>query len=103
MLQTYCNADVLREIISWYRFEHWSYTRDGEQHTRTATLSSLARSSTILRDLALPVLWRRMESIMPLLQLLSTFRPTSASKEREIERARDVVYVKYVRASKQSK
>ncbi len=90
------NHDILREILSWYSTDAWVFHRDGNEATRTQTLLNLSLVSVLFRNMALPILWFHMTSVMPLLELLSNFQPVTRDQEFDLELAREVNYVGYV-------
>ncbi len=67
-----CNLDVLRQILTWYNHESWHTIHDGPDEIRTKTLSSLARVNSTFHVLATTILWQHLDSVIPLLSLLST-------------------------------
>ncbi len=63
--------DVVLEVLHFYDHRGWDCERDGPEVERTSTLSRFARTCKTFFGLAIPILWRRLRSLLPLLRLIS--------------------------------
>ncbi|KAM5541560.1 hypothetical protein V8D89_004750 [Ganoderma adspersum] len=61
------------EVLHFFDDREWDIERDGLEVERTSTLSCFARTCKAFFGLAIPILWRRLRSLLPLLGLSSCY------------------------------
>lgn len=63
-------VDIILQVLRHFEHREWDCDRDGLEVERTSSLSCFARTCKAFFSLAVPILWRRLRSLTPLLHLI---------------------------------
>ena len=67
-------VDIMLEVLRFFDDREWDFERDGPEVERTSTLSCFARTCKAFFGFAIPILWRKLRSLSPLLSISSCDR-----------------------------